>query len=79
MLDKTSPYLHPLRKGRFHRSEPINLAEAMKLIDVLILSLAVVFVIISIHQSMVAGFKESYWAVMIALLLFFVYNYRKRK
>ena len=51
----------------------------MKLIDVIILSLAVVFVVIAIHQTMVAGFKESYWAVMLALLLFFAYNYRKRK
>jgi hypothetical protein len=51
----------------------------MKLIDVIILSLAVVFVVIAIHQTMVSGFRESYWAVMLALLLFFAYNYRKRK
>ncbi|HLT81211.1 MAG TPA: hypothetical protein VKZ86_09270 [Cyclobacteriaceae bacterium] len=51
----------------------------MKLVDVIILSLAVVFVIIAIHQMMVSGFGQSYWAVMLALLLFFVYNYRKRR
>ncbi|HEY8511474.1 MAG TPA: hypothetical protein VIL31_05920 [Cyclobacteriaceae bacterium] len=51
----------------------------MKLFDVILLSLAVVFVIIAIHQTMVVGFGQSYWAVMLALLLFFVYNYRKRR
>jgi len=52
---------------------------SMKLFDVILLSLAVVFVIIAIHQTMVVGFGQSYWAVMLALLLFFVYNYRKRR
>ncbi|MFO7257065.1 MAG: hypothetical protein DIU61_005180 [Bacteroidota bacterium] len=51
----------------------------MKLFDVILLSLAVVFVVIAVHQSMVVGFSHSYWAVMVAMLLFFVYNYRKRK
>ncbi|MDV3307381.1 MAG: hypothetical protein LOY03_01000 [Cyclobacteriaceae bacterium] len=51
----------------------------MNLIDVIILSLAVVFVVIAIHQTMVSGFGASYWAAMLALLLFFVYNYRKRR
>ena len=51
----------------------------MKLIDTLILSAAAGFTIIAIHQTMVNGFGSAYWAVMIALLLFFAYNYRKRK
>lgn len=51
----------------------------MKFIDVITLSLAVVFIIIGIHQVMVVGFGEGYWAVMLALILFFVYNLRKRK
>jgi hypothetical protein len=50
-----------------------------KLSDVIIISLAVVFIIIGIHQTMVAGFADSYWAVMLALILFFVYSLRKRK
>ena len=50
----------------------------MKLIDVLILSLAAAFVIIGIHQIMMVGFANGYWAVMVAFLLFFVYTYRKR-
>ena len=51
----------------------------MKLTDVLILSVAVVFAIIVIHQTMVLGFEKAYWALMLALILYFVYNLRKKK
>ena len=51
----------------------------MKLTDVLILSVAVVFAIIGIHQTMVIGFEKAYWALMLALILYFVYNLRKKK
>jgi hypothetical protein len=49
----------------------------MKLLDVIIISLAVVFIIIGIYETMRLGFGQGYWAVMIAILLFFVFNYRK--
>ena len=51
----------------------------MKLLDVLILSAAVAFVIIAIHQTFVYGFSEAYWAVMVSMVLLFVYVYRKRR
>lgn len=51
----------------------------MKLIDVIVLSVAVVFAIIGIHQTMVLGFEKAYWALMLALILYFVYNLRKKK
>lgn len=51
----------------------------MKLPDVLLLSLAAAFVIIGIHQVMTVGFGYGYWAIMIALLFFFLYNLRRRK
>ncbi|HTJ49508.1 MAG TPA: hypothetical protein VL443_08660 [Cyclobacteriaceae bacterium] len=51
----------------------------MKLTDVIILSLTVVFVIIGIHQTMTVGFGNAYWAIMLALILLFLYNLRKRK
>jgi hypothetical protein len=51
----------------------------MKLADVLILSLAVVFIIIGIHQTMTIGFGSAYWAIMLATILFFVFNLRKKK
>jgi hypothetical protein len=51
----------------------------MKLSDVIILSLAVVFIIIGIHQTMTAGLANSYWAIMLATVLFFLYSLRKRK
>jgi hypothetical protein len=51
----------------------------MKLPDVIILSLAVVFIIIGIDQIITSGFGNAYWAIMLALILFFVYNLRRRK
>jgi hypothetical protein len=51
----------------------------MKLIDVLILSLAAFFVIIAIYEIMTVGIGQAYWLVMIATMLFFLYNYRKKR
>jgi hypothetical protein len=51
----------------------------MKLVDVLILSLAVVFIIIGIHQTMTVGFTQAYWAIMLSMILLFIFNLRKRK
>jgi hypothetical protein len=51
----------------------------MKLPDVILLSLAVAFVLIGIHQIMTVGFGNAYWAVMLALVFFFLYNLRRRK
>jgi len=51
----------------------------MKLIDVLVLSFAVAFLIIGIHQTMTLGFGKAYWAIMLALVLYFVFNLRKKK
>jgi hypothetical protein len=49
----------------------------MKLADVLLLSLAVAFLIIGIHQIMTVGIGQAYWVVMLSLILFFFYNLRK--
>ena len=51
----------------------------MKLTDVLILSLAVGFLIIGIHQTMTIGFGKAYWAIMLSLILYFAFNLRKKK
>jgi hypothetical protein len=51
----------------------------MKLTDVLVLSLAIAFLIIGIHQTMTLGFGKAYWAIMLALILYFVFNLRKRR
>ena len=51
----------------------------MKLPDVLLLSLAAAFVIIGVHQVMTVGFGNAYWALMLALVFFFLYNLRRRK
>jgi hypothetical protein len=51
----------------------------MKLVDTLLLSLAACFIIIGIYEVMAVGFGEAYWAVMIAIALFFLYTLRKKK
>jgi len=51
----------------------------MKLIDVLLLSLAVAFLIIGIHQVMTLGLGQAYWAIMLSLILYFAFNLRKKK
>jgi len=51
----------------------------MKLVDILILSLAAFFVIIAIYETMTVGIGQAYWLVMMAVMLFFIYTYRKKK
>jgi hypothetical protein len=51
----------------------------MKLIDILLLSLAAVFVIIGIYEVMALGLGHAYWAIMLSFGFFFLYMYRKKK
>jgi hypothetical protein len=51
----------------------------MKLPEVILISLAGAFLIIGVHQIMTVGFAKGYWAIMLALIFFFVFNLRKRK
>jgi hypothetical protein len=51
----------------------------MKLPDVILLSVTVAFVLIGIHQIRTVGFGNAYWAIMLALVFFFLYNLRRRK
>jgi hypothetical protein len=51
----------------------------MKLADILIISLAFVFIIIGMYEMMAIGPREGYWSVMLAVALFFWYQIRKRK
>lgn len=51
----------------------------MKLADVILLSLAIAFMIMAVHQVMRVGFQNAYWALMLALVFFFLYNLRRRK
>lgn len=51
----------------------------MKLADIILLALAVVFLVIGIDQIFVLGFAHAYWAIMLALVLFFVYTLRRRR
>jgi hypothetical protein len=51
----------------------------MKLMDVVLLSLSVVFLVIGIDQIITIGLGSAYWAIMLSLVLFFVFTLRKRK
>lgn len=51
----------------------------MKIPDVIIISIAIAFFIIGIHQIMTVGFGNAYWAIMFALVFFFIFNLRRRK
>lgn len=51
----------------------------MKLVDIILLSLAAAFVIIGIYEMMALGIGQGYWAIMLSIALFFYYGYRKKK
>lgn len=50
----------------------------MKLFDTLLLSLGVVFIIIGTYEVMAVGLGNAYGSLMLALLLFFWFTYRKK-
>lgn len=50
----------------------------MKLGNVLLLSLAAAFIIIGIAEMMTLGVQNGYWAVMLSIVFFFLYLYRKK-
>lgn len=51
----------------------------MKLVDVILLSLAAALIIIGIYEVMTRGIGEAYAVIMLAVICFFVYSLRKRK
>jgi len=55
------------------------LCRFMNLINSILLSLAVAFLIIGIYEMMAVGVGEGYWAIMLSIALFFLYVYRKKK
>lgn len=52
--------------------------EFMKLLDIILLSLAAFFVIIGIYETMAVGIGQAYTWVMISAILFMIYTYRKK-
>jgi len=51
----------------------------LKLPDIILISLTVVFVVIGIYEIMELGPSSGYWSVMLALVCFFAYHIRKNK
>jgi len=50
----------------------------MKLLDTLIFSFAILFMLIGIHQAMTVGYTASYWLFMLALSALLWYQVRKK-
>jgi hypothetical protein len=50
----------------------------MKLFDTLLLSLGVVFIIIGMYEVMAAGIGSSYLFIMLAIVSFLWFTYRKK-
>ena len=50
----------------------------MKLFDTILLSLGVVFIIIGAYEVMAAGLGQAYTSIMLAMLMFFWFTYRKK-
>jgi hypothetical protein len=50
----------------------------MKLFDIVLLSLGAVFIIIGIYEVMAVGMAHAYSSLMLALLAFFWFTYRKK-
>jgi hypothetical protein len=47
----------------------------MRILGTVVFSLGVVFLLIGIHQSMMVGFKESYWLFMLSFIMLMVYQW----
>lgn len=50
----------------------------MKLLDAILIFLAVGLFIIGVHQTMTVGIVHSYWLLMLSLLLLYLFQYRKK-
>lgn len=51
----------------------------MKLLDIILLSLAAFSVIVGIYEVMAVGIGQAYLWIMLASMLFFAYTLRKKK
>jgi membrane protein implicated in regulation of membrane protease activity len=51
----------------------------MKTSDIIILSVAVAFFVIGVHQLMLFGWQQAYWIFMLTVALLFWYKLRKDK
>ena len=50
----------------------------MKFPDVVLLSFSIVFLVIAAYEIIRFGLAHAYWSLMISVVCFFAYTYRKR-
>ena len=51
----------------------------MRLTDIVLFSLSVVFFIIGVHQTFVLGLLQSYWLFMLSVSMLLLYKLKRRK
>jgi len=51
----------------------------MKLPETILLSLAVAFLIIGVHQTFTVGILQSYWIFMFSIALLLIFKWRRNK
>jgi hypothetical protein len=51
----------------------------MKLWDTLLLSASVAFLVIGIYENTTQGLSFAYWSLMLSIIFFFWFMYRKRR
>lgn len=49
----------------------------MSLLSVVLLSLSAVFLVIGLYESFTVGINQAYWSIMLSVVFFFIYTYRK--
>ena len=50
----------------------------MSLVSIILLSLSIVFLIIGVYETIKLGVGQAYWSIMLSVVFFFLYTYRKR-
>ena len=51
----------------------------MKLADTILLTLAAAFLLIGVYEIVTKGLSFAYWSLMLAVIFFFWFSYRKRR
>jgi hypothetical protein len=59
-------------------SKKVYFCTPMKLFDIVLLSLGVVFIIIGAYEVMAVGLGQAYSSLMLAMIMFFWFTYRKK-
>lgn len=51
----------------------------MKLVDTILLASSAAFLVIGIYEAVTQGISFAYWSIMLSVIFFFWFTYRKRR